>query len=274
MEIDNMETIARSKLKPNIRMVAFAVLWILIAIAVVYLSESGFLGKKTFYLIMAAVFIQAAFENLIFLIRTRNWAFTAQFLFFLGFALVNVLVVLKMKTAAIVCGIIMVPFGFVLIYVLATGKIALKGRKVLELAARPVTQTTNGFTSRPYPAGQAKYTREQIEKFARFLMRELIAIYIKEKNRVVLVINSSGMASFFSFIKPYLVKTTWVSFDFSGNILVSISEKDYKKYREELSFDQLCESLGDLFRTFLEHFLKGDEETIMNMIKRKNGSTQ
>jgi hypothetical protein len=271
MEIDKMETIPRSKLKPNIRMVAFAVLWILIAIMVVYLSESGFLGKKTFYLILAAVFIQAAFENLIFLIKTRNWGFAVQFLFYLDFALVNLLVVLKMKTTAIVCGILLIPLGFVLIYILVAGKISMKGRKVLELAAKPIIQTKNGFTSRPFLVGRANYTRKQMEKFARFLMRELIAISIKEKNGIVLVINSSGMASCFSFIKPYLVKTTWVSFDLSGNILVSISERDYKKYREELSFDQLCQSLGDLFKSFLEYFLRGEKEKILDMICQKNG---
>jgi hypothetical protein len=266
-----METITRSKLKPNIRMVVFAIFWIMIAVLVVYLTESGLLGKKTFYLIMAAVFIQAAFENLIFLIKTRNWGFVAQMLFYLDFALINVLVVLKLNTTAIFCGIFLIPLGFVLIYILLTGKIFMKGRKILEMAATHITQTKDGFTSRPFPAGQANYTNEQIKKFARFLMRELIAIYIKDRNGIVLVINSSGMASCFSFIKPYLVKSTWVSFDFSGNILVSVSEKDYKKYREELSFDQLCQSLADLFKTFLDHFLKGEEEKIMNMINQKNG---
>lgn len=266
-----METITRSKLKPNIRMVVLAIFWVVIAVLIVYLSESGLLGKKTFYLILAAVFFQAAFENLLFLIKTRNWAFSAQFLFYLDFALVTVLVIFDMKTAAIFCGIFLIPLGFLLLYILVTGRISLKGRKVMELAARPITQTKNGFTFRPFPAGRAQYTEEQLEKFARFLMRELIAINIKETDRVVLVINSSGMASCFSFVKPFLVKSTWVSFDYSGNILVTISQKDYKKYREELSFDQLCQSLGDLFKIFLDHFLKGEEEKIIDMINQKNG---
>lgn len=262
-----MEKLTQSKLKPNIRMVVFASLWLFVAILVIYFSESGFVGKKTFFLIMAAVFVRAAFESCIFLVKTQNKAFAVQMLFFLDFTLCVVLVVFKMKTAAIVCGILLIPLGFLLIYVLATGKLSLKGRKILERAAKPITQTKNGFTSRPFPAGQVNYTREQIEKFARFLMRELIAIYIREKNQIVLVMNSSGMASCFSFIKPYLIKSTYVSFDFSGNILVSISEKDYKKYREELSFDQLCESLGDLFKTFLRYYQNREEQKIVGMLQ-------
>lgn len=262
---------SRSKLKPNIKMVAFAALWLFVAFMVIYFSESGLLGKKTFYLILAAVFIQAAFENLIFLFKTRNLSFTVQFLFYLNFALCVVLVVLNMKTAAVICGIFLIPLGFLLIFVLITGRISMKGRRILELAAKPVTQTKDGFTSRPFLAGRASYTKEQVIKFAKFLMRELIAIYMNDKNQVILVIHSSGMASCFSFIKPYLVKSTWVSFDFSGNILVSVSEKDYKKYREELSFDQLCQSLGDLFKRFFVHFIKGKQEKILDMINQKNG---
>jgi len=262
-----METITRSKLKPNIRMVTFASLWLFVAILVIYFSESGLLSKKTFYLIMAVAFMQAAFESFIFLVKTRNKAFAVQILFFLDFTLCDLSVAFKMKTATIVCGILLIPLGILLIYILVTGQISLKGRKVLEKAAKSITQTKNGFTPRPFPAGQATYTREQIEKFARYMMRKLLTIYLKDNNRIVLVINSSGMASCFCFIKPYLIKSTFISFDFSGNILVSISEKDYKKYREELSFDQLCKSLGDLFKTFLQHYQNGEEGKILDMIK-------
>jgi hypothetical protein len=53
-------------------------------------------------------------------------------------------------------------------------------------------------------------------------------------------------------------KRTWITFDFGGNISVRISEEDYLDYRDRLSFDQLCDSLGRLFMDFFESFRCGD----------------
>ena len=66
---------------------------------------------------------------------------------------------------------------------------------------------------------------------------------------------------------------TYVSFDSDGTVEVNISEKDYRKYKDEYTFDQLCASLGDLFTGFLELFKEnksGEIITRLNSINKRN----
>lgn len=60
---------------------------------------------------------------------------------------------------------------------------------------------------------------------------------------------------------------TRIVFQFDGSVSAIISERDYKKYREEWSFDQLCASIGNLFIEFLELFKNGEGERILERIK-------
>ena len=57
---------------------------------------------------------------------------------------------------------------------------------------------------------------------------------------------------------------TWISIDFDGNISVNVSKEYYLDYKENLSFDQLCESLGNLFIRFYEYYKKGEEIRIID----------
>jgi len=61
-------------------------------------------------------------------------------------------------------------------------------------------------------------------------------------------------------------KDTYVTFDFNGNVSVNIAKKDYQKYKEEFTFDQLCSSLGNLFIEFLELYLKGKSREIIDKL--------
>ncbi len=61
---------------------------------------------------------------------------------------------------------------------------------------------------------------------------------------------------------PSLQKVSYVSFNSEGKISVHISEHDFKRYKEQLTFDQLCASLGDVFKRFLEYYKKGNEARI------------
>jgi hypothetical protein len=58
-----------------------------------------------------------------------------------------------------------------------------------------------------------------------------------------------------------------VLFDNKGNISVSISENDYRQYRERINFDQLCESMGNVFKRFLEYYKNGNEARIITELK-------
>lgn len=138
-------------------------------------------------------------------------------------------------------------------------------RQVLELAARPVEETAAGFTSRPYPSGSAAYTREELDSFARFLMRRWIATAYPDAERVVLVI---GGFSWKHFIRGKIdfQRLTYVAFDNEGKVSVNISRKDYQKYRDQLSFEQLCASLGSLMTRFLAYHQTGNAENILAVI--------
>jgi hypothetical protein len=59
---------------------------------------------------------------------------------------------------------------------------------------------------------------------------------------------------------------TWVAFDYDGNVTVNISKEDYYEYRENLSFDELCESLGNLFTEFLEMYKSGKGVRIIDRL--------
>jgi hypothetical protein len=67
--------------------------------------------------------------------------------------------------------------------------------------------------------------------------------------------------------EPDLQLLSYASFDNEGNISIHISEYDYNRFKEELTFDQLCQSLGDVFKRFVEYYTKGLENRIIVELK-------
>ena len=164
----------------------------------------------------------------------------------------------------LVCGIFCLIWAYYLIF---TRQLKWRGREILELAAAPVEEIQNGFTERPHPTGKAEYTKEELLVFARFLLKNLIAIPYVETNRVVLVPirGTQGYRHLYTFNHDY-TRDTWISFDFDGNVAVNITRDDYFAYKEDLSFNRLCESLGSLFIEFFERFKKGEEVRIIDSL--------
>jgi len=138
-------------------------------------------------------------------------------------------------------------------------------RQVLELAARPVDELHNGFTPRPFPAGRWKYSKEEIINFGKFMMKHWITTTYFGPEHVILVIGGFSWRYFF-FGKPNLQKLTCVSFDFAGNVSVNITQTDYLKFRDQLTFDQLCASLGNLIKSFLMDYQMNEESKILTLI--------
>jgi len=133
------------------------------------------------------------------------------------------------------------------------------------LAAVPVDDTGNGYTPRPLPAGITDFTQRQILEFANFARRHLIAVSYVGKDRVVFVPVMMGREfGFILGLKKDYTDETWVSFDFEGHVSVNISHRDYLNFREALSFDQLCSSLGNLFIEFFEIYLRGEGVRIID----------
>ncbi len=150
-------------------------------------------------------------------------------------------------------------FLFWIIYLLATKKIKWRGREILEMAAAPVEETGNGYTSRPLPAGKTEFGKQQLMEFAQFARRNLIAVSYVGKDKVVFVPVMMGREfGFIMGLKNDYTDETWVSFDFDGHVTVNISHRDYLEYKEALSFEQLCASLGNLFIDFIETYHRGE----------------
>ena len=152
-----------------------------------------------------------------------------------------------------------VIFLFWMIYLVITKKVKWRGREVLELAAAPVEDAGDGYTSRPLPSGRTEFSQQQVMEFAEFARRNLIAVSYVGKDKVVFVPVMIGREfGFILGLKSDYTDETWVAFDFDGNVTVNISHRDYLEYKEALSFDQLCTSLGNLFVEFIETYLRGE----------------
>jgi len=154
-----------------------------------------------------------------------------------------------------------------LVYLMLTRKVKWKGREVYELAAMSVKDATNGFTERPYPTGKINYSKSDLFDFASFLRRNQIALPFYEENKIAFVPIKMGQEFKFLYTNNANYKDkSWILFDYEGNVTVHISKKDYLEYKESLSFDQLCESMGNLFKEFFELFIKGEEVRIIDRL--------
>ena len=145
-------------------------------------------------------------------------------------------------------------------------KLESNARRLFNLGAEHVHEAFNGFTDRPYSACKAEYSKDEIRGFARFMGGRKIVKSIIRKEAIILAF-SMGISPL---KEPDLQQISYVSFDYEGNISVHISEYDYKRFKEELTFDQLCASLGDVFMRFLEYYKKGLESRII--IELKSGA--
>jgi hypothetical protein len=152
-------------------------------------------------------------------------------------------------------------------YMFFTRRMQWRGRDVFELAALEVQELTSGYTSRPRPVGRLDYTEQELRVFANFLSRHLIALPYYESDRVILApIKNSQEYPYLLGVALELDQMTWIAFDLDGDVSVHIAHKDYLAYRDELSFDALCESLGKLFMDFLELFQRGQQERVIERL--------
>jgi hypothetical protein len=158
-------------------------------------------------------------------------------------------------------------FGFLLIFLTLTRKLKWRGREVFELAAAPIEETGNGYTSRPRPVGRVDYSLGQMHAFARFCSRHLIALpYITSKHiTLVLVKNSEEFPRLLGLSGDYR-DASWVDFAEDGEVSVHISQKDYLDYREPLVFDQLCTSLGQIFIDFFDLVNRGEGVRVIDQM--------
>jgi len=208
----------------------------------------------------------AALLSLIILIRTHNVYFIismlAQLLATVFLLIIALFDIAEMKPFLIpIAGLMVVSMTMMLIFIFQR-KMKWRTREVMEMAAMPVNEIKDGFTGRPLPSAKADYSMEELKAFASFISKNMIAIPVHEASKTIFVVNIPlGRLLFFN--KNYRDRS-WVSFDHEGNISSSISQTDYFLYRDDLAFDQLCDSLGKLFLEFFEDYRAGKGQRVID----------
>ncbi len=226
------------------------------------------MGLFLVFALVALITFSYGFLIFLIFIRTKNFGFLVFTLFLFTCSALSVSVLLfgfhPIYSFNSILGIFFIVFGIWVLVLLFSRKLTWRSREILELAALPVDETKAGFTERPLPVGKISSSGTEIQEFARFLHKHLIAIPYFENGSVVISVNSK-LTRQVGILTDYL-DTTWVRFDRDGNVSVYISRTDYLKYKDALSFDQLCASLGKLFIEFYEHFSTGDSNRIIERI--------
>jgi hypothetical protein len=136
-------------------------------------------------------------------------------------------------------------------------------RRLFKLASESLVDVSNGFTDRPYLAGKSSISNDELKGFAR---------YLKSKKIAMPHFSEQGLYLMFSMGRSVLTnpdpqKVSYVLFSKSGNMTVHVSEFDYKQYHEKITFDQLCNSLGDVYKRFEKYWANGNERRILDEIR-------
>lgn len=135
--------------------------------------------------------------------------------------------------------------------------------RLFKLAAREVSGELNGFTGRPFQAGHHPYARNEVIGFASYLEQKKICLAEFPGNGIKLIF-SMGISPL---NKKYRDKLSYVSFGEDGKLSVFISEQDYRQYKKEYTFDQLCDLMGKTFLRFAQYYKDGLDKQITAELK-------
>lgn len=163
--------------------------------------------------------------------------------------------------------IFMVVMWVWLLYLMTTRKAKWKGTEVLELSAVGVNPSDDTFTERPFPVDKIDFHKDELISFAAFMRKNQICMTYQDDEKIYFV-PITMKDSMYLLFHPELnvIENTWVSFSFSGDVTVHISKKTYLMYNENLAFDQLCTSMGNLFVDFFESYRKGEGVRIVDKL--------
>jgi hypothetical protein len=136
-------------------------------------------------------------------------------------------------------------------------------KKLFRIASQTVHTSKEGFTTRPFYAGNTGCSKEQITGFTQYLSGHLVVYPVFTEQNVFLTF-SMGKSPL-SIQEPSEI--SYIAFDYNGNITVHIDARDYRKFRKKLTFDTLCDSMGSLFKRFMDYYLNNQESRIITEIK-------
>jgi hypothetical protein len=139
----------------------------------------------------------------------------------------------------------------------------INSRRLFRLASERIHGNDDGYTERPYSGGKVECSRDELLGFVRYLHGNYIVrpFYYESficlsfsMNTSLIVINEGK-------------ETSHVIIGFDGSVIVKVSDKDYRDYRERLSFDQLCSSIASTFIRFIGYYKAGLESRILTELK-------
>jgi len=135
--------------------------------------------------------------------------------------------------------------------------------RLFKISARQVFEEKNGYTDRPFNAGKHTFQQNEMIGFAAFL---------EEKKICLAIFPGNGVKFVFSMGTSPLVKSkqeglSHVFFSSGGDLSVFISAHDYRQYRKQYTFDQLCEMMAKTFIRFAEYYNTSNERTIITELR-------
>ena len=142
-------------------------------------------------------------------------------------------------------------------------KLEANTRRLFKLASIWITESSDGFTDRPFSAGKPDASNKEIMGLIRFLSGRSIGRAYHQGESIFLAF-SLGRSPL-KVNDPHEI--SYVMFDKQGSMSVHISEFDYRQYKKRLTFDQLCNSLGEVFKRFLEYYKAGNDARIISELK-------
>lgn len=261
----------KNKLKRE-KVTSYAIAFVIIAVMVTGLSilENEFFGTRYVSWLYGLIFLVFGYLFYRVIYMPSQWS---RFMIFLLYILIGTSawhyeLAMHYRTfltrttydihifSFLALAVVLVPY-----MVVNKSKMKTHFRKLFELAAQPVEEATNGYSSRPFPAGKESYTRDEILAFGRFLERKMIVVMHEFDHCIVF-----SFTALSSLIKPDPENSSCIRFDESGNVLVTIRREDYLQYKDQLSFDELCQSMASLFIRFLKLYREGKEAEILRML--------
>jgi len=245
-------------------------IWFPIVTLAVFFTVISLFGPRPAFYTLGGIFFLAPIFPFATALKTRNNSYLAVGFFqvFTGLVCISAPSAIEDKSnASLIPLFIVIMYALMLVvgYQVLNRKLRWRGEEIFELAALPIEDIGNSFTARPRPAGQVPVSKTEMIRFVDFVSRSLIAFPFKEENRVVFVLTLPGndLPYIFGYKKNHL-EDTWVAIDYDGNITVNITEEDYLLFKMDLDFDQLCQSLGNVFSEFLFLSKEGKESQIID----------
>jgi len=219
-------------ISPVLVLMAFFLVWMLFGVSL------------AFYMLGVLYLIGSSLPFITFW-KTRNAGFLA-----VGFPVFIVGMYLTMLTVG---------------YLTFNRKLKWRGQELFELAALSVEDSGASFTARPRPSGQVTVSKTEMIRFIDFITTNLIAFAIKEESRIVFVLGLPDINTQYLFrSKKNYIEDTWIAIGYDGKIAVNITQDDYLLFKQDLDFDQICQSLGNVFSEFLELSKNGKENQIID----------